>query len=470
MADRWWVNDDADGDWNNANNWSASEGGAGGAGVPGASDNAYFSDTSSPDNCTLSANSTCAQLYMGSANHGGTDDFSGTLAIGVHNLLVTGAFRDSASAAITMGTSADKGLELQGGVCYIYSDWTCAVGAKVTMNGATSISFLSGSSTAGYNVTVRFAQNCTCSMNTASWWARRIYFDSGVTVICPNRFQMNWRNTLSIYLYGTLNATGWAITFSNADIIIASTGEISGDGAISFYANGTANTVVNSKVGAFSFTGRVVTITGTASAQQSIPALDFRHATVELSGSTSTSGVNRCVQSGTLKAKVFEISGTAGQDFTVNHDVTNPSFEIWDEVYFGHAGLSDYTYQRGMGDWKLKNSGAWNEIDFDDKIIEAVTVETGAQKNFIGGFNTRDFAIEGEGKFDSTKAYYCEDISGAGTLRSVDGNQVTIYFRGSNNFTGTLDNVVLEEYPNSQIPRQYPGLRADRMTLVGRFG
>ena len=46
MADRWWVNDDADGDWNNADNWAATEGGVGGVGVPSAADDALFSDTS----------------------------------------------------------------------------------------------------------------------------------------------------------------------------------------------------------------------------------------------------------------------------------------------------------------------------------------------------------------------------------------------------------------------------------------
>ncbi len=77
MADRWWVNDDGDGDWNAANNWAAAEGGAGGVGVPSAADKALFSDTSSPANCTLSANADCLNLYDTPANTGGTDNYTG---------------------------------------------------------------------------------------------------------------------------------------------------------------------------------------------------------------------------------------------------------------------------------------------------------------------------------------------------------------------------------------------------------
>jgi len=54
MADRYWVNDDADGDFNNGINWSLTDGGTGGAGVPGPGNIAYFT-ASVVDNCTLSA-------------------------------------------------------------------------------------------------------------------------------------------------------------------------------------------------------------------------------------------------------------------------------------------------------------------------------------------------------------------------------------------------------------------------------
>lgn len=50
MADRFWVNDDADGLLNNADNWASSSGGAGGAGIPTTGDDVYFDDQCT-DNC-----------------------------------------------------------------------------------------------------------------------------------------------------------------------------------------------------------------------------------------------------------------------------------------------------------------------------------------------------------------------------------------------------------------------------------
>lgn len=63
MAPRYWVNDAADGNWHNASNWSATDGGAGGAGVPTASDDIYFTASES-SNCTAANNASCRGLSM----------------------------------------------------------------------------------------------------------------------------------------------------------------------------------------------------------------------------------------------------------------------------------------------------------------------------------------------------------------------------------------------------------------------
>ncbi len=471
MADRWWVNADADGDWNNANNWSATEGGAGGAGVPSASDNAYFSDTSSGAACTLGAHATCARMWMRSADHGGTDDYSGNLTIGTYNLICTDAWRCSATATITGAASSDKGLELQGGDCYIRGDFTLSGDFKITMNGADLISLVSGASCTSNYLIWRYSADCQHFDDVSSvFQAKEIYTDSGVTVTMSNRFRLNWTNTNYIEINGIWHVTGWAITFSDAEIVIGAEADFTGDGTINFYANGTSPVSTVHRTTPFSFTGKVSTTSGTTAYSQTIPAWDWSNAIVKILGSSSTSDRIRLIGVGTLKCKKFIIDGYAGKTYEVKMDENNSNIEVIEDIDFGDGGtFSDYSYTRGTGVWTLRNSGSWNDINFDDKVIEAVTIESGAQKNFIAGFNTRDLTVEGEAKFDSTKSYYCEDISGAGTLRSADGNQVTIFFRGDNNFSGVLDNVKLEEYPPAQIPRRKSPGNIPEYALTGKI-
>ena len=52
MAPRYWVDDDVDGDWEGANNWSTTSGGAGGVATPTGSDGGFF-DGNGTTNCTM---------------------------------------------------------------------------------------------------------------------------------------------------------------------------------------------------------------------------------------------------------------------------------------------------------------------------------------------------------------------------------------------------------------------------------
>ena len=81
MDDRHFVNDNADNDWHHADNWSATEGGAGGAGIPTSSDDVWFSDTSSSDACNISSAAACASINTSSAGTGNTDDYTGTITL-----------------------------------------------------------------------------------------------------------------------------------------------------------------------------------------------------------------------------------------------------------------------------------------------------------------------------------------------------------------------------------------------------
>ena len=68
--ERYWVDDDADGDWDSANNWASSSGGSGGAGVPTSDSNVHF-DANSPSDCEMLSGATrhCKTLVQSGYNY-----------------------------------------------------------------------------------------------------------------------------------------------------------------------------------------------------------------------------------------------------------------------------------------------------------------------------------------------------------------------------------------------------------------
>lgn len=110
MPNRFWVG--GTGTWNGTNtaNWSASNGGAGGASVPTSADNVYFTSLSGTGTCTTSGTRVCAALYF--ANHG-FGNYTGTFA-GTGGVNTNGDFAISPnmtwtnSAVIAIGGSGTR--------------------------------------------------------------------------------------------------------------------------------------------------------------------------------------------------------------------------------------------------------------------------------------------------------------------------------------------------------------------------
>ncbi len=134
MADRYWVNDDADGDFSGANNWSASTGGAGGASVPGTGDVAIF-DGNGTDNCTLSAHVTLGGLTHGAA-YTGTLDFADKNVTGDDGADFicdgTGLDLGTGTLGITNGTFDFKDVTTATGTATVEFNGTCTLTSKAT--------------------------------------------------------------------------------------------------------------------------------------------------------------------------------------------------------------------------------------------------------------------------------------------------------------------------------------------------
>ena len=94
---RYWVNDDGDNSWNNADNWALTSGGAGGAGVPTSTIDVYF-DGNGTDACTVDVGVTIASLSVSAAYAAGGND----LDMDGEDITVTGNV-DIASGGYTKG-------------------------------------------------------------------------------------------------------------------------------------------------------------------------------------------------------------------------------------------------------------------------------------------------------------------------------------------------------------------------------
>ena len=187
MANKWWVNADADNNFNNDNNWSTSEGGAGGAGVPGASDNAYFSNTSSSAACNLSANISVIVLAQHNNVTGGTDRY-------------TGAFD-----AVTFDvTTSGQVYWNQGNIDYGTGTWTCA--DNWFTDNALPIYGTSTVTLTGTSKTLTYANNGSFASLEVSGSYTLVVGTSGITIT----------DALTVSGTGTFDIAARPVKFSSA--------------------------------------------------------------------------------------------------------------------------------------------------------------------------------------------------------------------------------------------------------------
>ena len=164
--------------WNNSGNWASSPGGAGGAGVPTASDDVYLDDGEYPSTITVDVNATCLSISITGIGLGLVLDLNGyDLAIGSGGFSITsetfiggsGSITVSGNVSITGGTftSTSGTFEQAGG------DLQVSIGGSFSHNSGTW-KWFGGTGTPAVNVgsaifnNVWFAQSDTWTL-TGSW-------------------------------------------------------------------------------------------------------------------------------------------------------------------------------------------------------------------------------------------------------------------------------------------------------------
>ncbi len=200
MADRWWKGTSSD--WSDANNWAATEGGAGGVGVPTSSDHAKFSNAAGTGNCTLTADAACSALSFMAAATGGTNNYTGTIDFASFNISVAGSISAEVSGlTVTLGSG------------------TITVGAHANFRSAT---LNRGSSTLVLNGnTSNLLGACTYNNITINGTAC-IFASTGMSFV--GTLLVNSNKKVTINTGASMYALSGATTTNNGTIASAGTG------------------------------------------------------------------------------------------------------------------------------------------------------------------------------------------------------------------------------------------------------
>jgi hypothetical protein len=170
MADRYWVG--GTGTWNTTNttNWSATNGGSGGASVPVAADNVFFTSSSGGGTCTNSGTNNCLSLnmtgYTGTFAGTGIINISGNLTLSASgSLTYTGSF-DMAGSAVT-STVNTNGKTIPGNLRSNKTNNVVRMDSAATVSGQVSINS-AGFNLNGFTVTTTYF-NYSTSATSLQW-------------------------------------------------------------------------------------------------------------------------------------------------------------------------------------------------------------------------------------------------------------------------------------------------------------
>ena len=302
--------------WNDAQNWSATSGGAGGAGVPGASDSAIFNAATSTANCSLTSS-----VQVGSITNINTGGYNQILSISSYTLTINGNL-DWERGSLTATTGA---LNVSGDfLTYSYTAGT----STVTLSGENK----------------QFAPSC------------RTYYNLIVNgnVSGPGCFTVSHNFTIN---------TGKTLTTTSSDLGVISNGA-------TFIIDGTM-----AGVGLLEFddpTGSTISGSGNLN----LP-VDFRTATTNITIPARTYGdriqvvnysnTNYTATLGTAPGQTITCGGFSvtnrylpdyqgAGNITVLGDTYNPNMVITGNLAISGTGSGSRTLSMGSGDWSVGGS------------------------------------------------------------------------------------------------------------------
>lgn len=389
---RWWVSS-GNSTWNNTANWSLTNGGAGGASVPGSNDTVTFNGNGT-GNDTLDMNVSIKLLNIGAGYTGTIVQRTYTITLANGAALGGGTFKGG-SANIT-----SSGAVTINGTAFTSTSATMAISANFTLS---SGSFTHNSGLVKFDVTCTITGSMTFKqLEFTSSSARTFTIASGTTLTVDSTLTISG-TAASTFNTGTINA--------NKDIVVSNTGASGG--------GGTATIVVHGS-GSQSFSGASI-----ANGVSRLP-----NVTINKSGGTVTLS-NRLVilgnwtwSNGTVTCASSNIIGFAGtKTITGTHTLG--------KVIFGGSGTVTFTIASGT------TLTIADSLFFKDATSMTINTGTINAQGYIkdaligtSGGGSASFVING----GSNQTFVGNGVFGGGKLPNV-----TINKSGS---TLTLDSII----------------------------
>ena len=347
MANRYWVNGGVTNNWSDTSNWSTTSGGAGGASVPGASDDVIF-DGNGPWNCTLDVNGNAASIIW--------SGYSGSFDAVSYDFSCAGNFARSNNESVDLGS----GTWTVGGTYLIGGHLNLTASSATLVMTGTGVGYKPNSQSLG-TLIIETGANVTGVHNQTSSWAISNLLDV--------------RGTFSINDSRNCN--------------IADGGELKVSGSL-VYASGGAGVIVLQKY------AKITEYTGTI-------GVDLRFVCDK-----AASAVYQSLLPGTYEGNVtFNIGRFTNQELqlpagsyvfngnfsfayqygsptlTVNNSTNNPSITFGGDVTL----VALYAFwSAGTGTITLDNTAA-QAIDFNGQTVEAVIVSNASTGAITLGAN-----------------------------------------------------------------------------------
>lgn len=307
-ADRYWISGLA-GNWNNSANWSATNGGAGGASVPGVSDVAYFNNNGL-GNCTVDI-----PVALGGLN---TNNYTGTIDLNGNTFQVTSGNVDLRSGIISDGTST---------ITFIIN-----TSGTANLRGAT------------FNRPV----NCTAS---SVWLSGSVYNDVATfTKTGGNNDNGTGGNTFNGNVTIVNSGTGYVLTGNNnPDIFNGQLTAINSGASVIYFAHNSAGNQFNQNILLEATSGNGIRFCQAGSGAATLAAT----MTISATGGGVTAGDHRIynfTQSGST-AQVLNFTGTAslrirGTNWGGNVSFTSPRLYLETSTFNGLVNAT----KTGAGD------------------------------------------------------------------------------------------------------------------------
>lgn len=370
MANRYWVNGDADNDWHNANNWSSTDGGAGGAGVPTSSDDVYFNSTSSNTNCTLSAAGECLSMDIDSS-------YTATLDFVTYNFHWYGDFYMGSAATGTR-------LSLGSGAHTCDGNWQTMNSYTTCIDGGTCVVEFTGTGKTYQNernsniFNVKISGSYT-SVSSVSCAIRSLEIVSGGSFVVDASVQAGYVSsaTLKIQTGGTLTINSnryYSINNAGAGGFTVWDGTLTNNGTFLIYRSALPT-----------FGGARDWGSGTTSFR-----VYNENKTLSLGSGTHTFG--------TLELLCINASGI----LTVNNSTNNPSFIVTGDLSVKSNGLGTITWTKGTGSITFSGTSS-QSVGFNGETVEDIVVDKTAGVITMDDAITTDSFIgtsTGTGSFD----------------------------------------------------------------------